>query len=703
MFSQSNSYDYKRYYKNILNILPFTGTYESTEGYKCIQIYVKTTKNDTLHIDFTNNKDDTGNEITENYNINNAEEEFIIHTKLKYFRIRITTSQTFSPSDPRIYNVSLSLIQMLGTDENGHIVVSTTIEGFIINHTESSIRVYDSSGASITVDTSGNLKTNKLLKSTDSVSIYDSSGASITVDTSGNLKVSKVAKTTDSISIYDSSGSSINVDTSGNLKTSKLAKSTDSVSIYDSSGASITVDTSGNLKTSVNNTVTTTFSPTSYDAFGRMRASNPYTLFDSKNVSKQSNKFTYCVSGTGQIPSYNSNTSTIGLTCNASGTGTGLVINESKCRFSYQPGKSLLIMTTFCFGSVTVGTPNTSIATQRVGYFDDDNGIYIEINPTGVFLNKRSAIAGLTESIAIAGWNGDSSLKTTLNFSKSQIFWIDLEWLGVGSVRAGFIINGTYYVAHSFHHANSITTTYMTSAQLPIRYQINSAGTGANCTLTQICSTVISEGGYEGASINRHVGTDTSGTLISNISTLNIDVPCCAIRIGTDPSGSILNSSDSSGTMYNSVIVPSQMSIFIGTKIGTDKNTQSILEYRLILNPTITYKPGYSWKKYSNLYTDDTSSTVEYLLQSDFSGNGINGAISSISGGIVINNGFIETRTSYGLNSPHDFNYQLGRIIDSYTSLTKYHSDVLVIALRLVYDGDVKITNAGVKIGWFEL
>jgi hypothetical protein len=700
MFSQSNSYDYKRYYKNILNTLPFTGTYELTDGYKCIQIYVKTTKNDTLHIDFTNNKDDTGNEITENYNINNDETEFIIHTKLKYFRIRITTATTFSSSDKRMYNVSLSLIQMLGTDENGHIVVSTTIEGFIIDHTESSIRVYDSSGASITVDTSGNLKTNKLLKSTDSVSIYDSSGASINVDSSGNLKTSKIAKSTDSISIYDSSGASITVDSSGNLKTSKIAKSTDSISIYDSSGASINVDTSGNLKTTISNTITTSFSPTSYDAFGRMRISNPYTLFDSKNVGKQNGKFTYCVSGTGQIPSYNSNTSTVGLTCNA---GTGLVINESKCRFVYQPGKSLLIMTTFCFGSVTVGTPNTSIATQRVGYFDDDNGIYVEINPTGVFINKRSAIAGLTESIAIAGWNGDASLKTTLNFSKSQIFWIDLEWLGVGTVRTGFIINGTYYVAHSFHHANSITTTYMTSAQLPVRYQINSTGTGAICTLTQICSTVISEGGYEGNSINRHVGTDTSGTLISNISTLNIDIPCCAIRIGTDPSGSILNSADSSGTIYNSIIVPSQMSIYINTTLGSSNNTQSIVEYKLILNPTITYKVGYSWKKYTSLYTADTSSTVEYLLQTDFSGNGINGAVSAISGGIIINTGFIETRSAYGFNSPHDFNYQLGRIIDSYTTLTKYRSDVLVVALRLVYLGQVTVTNAAVKIGWYEL
>jgi hypothetical protein len=353
--------------------------------------------------------------------------------------------------------------------------------------------------------------------------------------------------------------------------------------------------------------------------------SQPYTIFDSKNVGKKNNKFTYCVSGNGQIPSYNSTNSTIGLTCIS---GTGLVINESKYRFAYQPGKSLLIMNTFCFGGVTSNViPNTSICTQRVGYFDDDNGIYVEINPSGVFINKRSAIAGLTESIAIASWNGDSSLKTTLNFSKSQIFWIDLEWLGVGSVRTGFIIDGIYYVAHSFHHANEIEGTYMTTATLPLRYEIFNVGNlSASGTLKQICSTVISEGGYELGGSQQSIGTPITG--IKSLDTAGTFYPLVSIRLKS-------NSLDA-------VVVPSAVSALT---IDT-----SICEWRLIKNGTTL---GGDWASINN------DSQVEYK---------INGT--GISGGSVLAKGFItssnQSSSKIDLPKSEVLKFQLER--NSFTS-----------------------------------
>jgi hypothetical protein len=68
----------------------------------------------------------------------------------------------------------------------------------------------------------------------------------------------------------------------------------------------------------------------------------------------------------------------------------------------------------------------------------------------------------------------------------------------VGTVRIGFVINGQLVHCHSFHHANLITSTYMTTASLPLRYEIENLGTTASSsTLKQVCSTAISEGGYE--------------------------------------------------------------------------------------------------------------------------------------------------------------------------------------------------------------
>ncbi len=75
---------------------------------------------------------------------------------------------------------------------------------------------------------------------------------------------------------------------------------------------------------------------------------------------------------------------------------------------------------------------------------------------------------------------------------------MDIEWLGVGDVRCGFVVDGKMLPAHIFHNDNVNIVPYMTTASLPLRYEIKNTGvTASNSTLKQICSTVISEGGYE--------------------------------------------------------------------------------------------------------------------------------------------------------------------------------------------------------------
>ncbi len=689
MFSLKNSYDYKRYYNNNVNTLPFTGEYESVTQYSNILICAKTTQNDTLYLDFTNNQSDTNSEITDSYPVNNTEEQFVIVPKLKFFRIRVITNEPFFQEDQRIYNTTFHTAQILGTDENGHIVVSAEIEGIILDQNTSSICVFDSNHGSILSDGNDNLR----------VTVRDGNDNSINVDASGNLKISKLNKTNDGVSIYDSSGSSINVDASGNLKTSlydsngvglttdpsgnlnvsasisniALDKTTSSIAIFDSCGNSITTDSAGNLN------VTSSFNPVSIDAFGRLRTSQPYTLFDAKNVGKMNNKFTYGISGRGQAPVYNQNTSSIALTCDGSGSLAGRVLNESKYRCSYQPGKSLLILNTFVFGAATTTTANT---TQRVGYFDEDNGIYLEINPSGVYMVRKSSVIATTSEL-ITNWNGDQTLKTELDFTKVQIFWIDIEWLGVGSVRTGFVIDGQFRLAHTFHHANYITSTYMTSAQLPIRYEIISDG--AVGTLTQICSSVISEGGYEGRSFVRHIGTDSSANIF-NVSGSTF-TPVLALRIGKDPSSNIL---------YNSIILPAELSIFLNSNQTTD-----VISYTLLLNPTfVTPIPDASWNYYSNYATQDTSSTIQYYLNP--SGTPI-GVITN--NGTILNSNYIQTKTAVNLSDPKDFNLQFGRIINSIgaSTGTTYSSDIFVLAFNYMSAPTTQAVKIAAQFGWFEL
>jgi hypothetical protein len=235
---------------------------------------------------------------------------------------------------------------------------------------------------------------------------------------------------------------------------------------------------------------------TQNDAFGRQRISSPMTLFDSSHRYKDNGLWNTFTSGTA-TGVFNTNQGLVNLTI-----GSGIndeIIRETTKVCSYQPGKSLLIMNT-----AVMEAPKTGLR-QRVGYYGSDNGIYIELSGSNLNFVERTSVSGslMETRVPQSSWNGDQlngsgSSNLTLNISKAQIFWMDIEWLGLGTVRCGFVINGKFIVAHSFHHANIINSTYITTASLPLRYEIkNAAATSGASTLKQICSTVISEGGYE--------------------------------------------------------------------------------------------------------------------------------------------------------------------------------------------------------------
>lgn len=236
---------------------------------------------------------------------------------------------------------------------------------------------------------------------------------------------------------------------------------------------------------------------TQTDAFGRLRVSQPWTLFDSQQRYTIDDNFVSNTASSGTV-SYISTQASANLSVTS--TSGSYAARETKWVFPYQPGKSLLVLATF-----VMAPASDSNLRQRVGYFGAANGIFLELKDQ-LYIVKRSNISGTVTDTAVAqaNWNYDALMGTgisgyTLDITKSQIFWTDIEWLGVGSVRVGFIINGNYLLAHTFHHANLLTSVYMTTASLPVRYEIQSltGSAPAQSNLTQICSSVISEGGYD--------------------------------------------------------------------------------------------------------------------------------------------------------------------------------------------------------------
>jgi hypothetical protein len=234
----------------------------------------------------------------------------------------------------------------------------------------------------------------------------------------------------------------------------------------------------------------------STDAFGRLRSSTPLTIFDSSHRYADNNLWATSVATSG-TSTFNSDQGLVDLAVtSASGSQ---VLRETTKVFPYQPGKSLLVMTTL------VMAPAKTNLRQRVGYFGAQNGFYVQLDGSTLSFVERSSVTGsvVSSPVVQSSWNGDKLDGTgpsglTLDITKSQILWMDLEWLGVGSVRLGFVINGRFVLCHTFHHANLVASTYITTASLPLRYEITNTGaTSGSSTLKQICSTVISEGGYQ--------------------------------------------------------------------------------------------------------------------------------------------------------------------------------------------------------------
>lgn len=240
------------------------------------------------------------------------------------------------------------------------------------------------------------------------------------------------------------------------------------------------------------------------DAFGKLRVTEPYTLFESKFLDGNLNKV-WSTQISGGTLTNNDSLSQLELTITG-GTGS-YVIHQTLHRILYQSGKSQLILLTGTLSS------NANLI-QRIGLFENDIiSLTIPYEPyNGIFFEKSGdtfsiciAKNGVINRVSQNNWNidklnGSGSSMVNLDLSKSQIFLFDFEWLGVGRVRAGFNINGVTYYCHEFMHSNIVSSVYMKTPNLPVRYEIRSiGGTGA---LNQICATVISEGGRERSGFN---------------------------------------------------------------------------------------------------------------------------------------------------------------------------------------------------------
>lgn len=383
-------------------------------------------------------------------------------------------------------------------------------------------------------------------------------------------------------------------------------------------------------------TTSVEFTDVATDAFGRARMTTPYTLFESQHRYLENSKWN-TDTATGGTATHVPAESVVDLAVTT--TSGSRVYRETKRVFAYQPGKSLLIMTTFAMAS-----PKTNLR-QRVGYFSSLNGVYLENDGTYNYIVLHSQSLGTTTRIRQDAWNGDRFDGTgasgrNVNVSKTQILWMDIEWLGVGDIRVGFVVDGGFVLAHTFHNDNEQTTTYMTTAILPIRYEIENTGTTASAsTMKQICSTVISEGGFELSGFQRVIGTPI--TSVYTLTTAGTYYPLVSLRLKS--------------TALDDIVILSAISLLGSSNVGVNYN------WKLVTNDTIT---GGTW------VSAGSSSTIEYNI----TGTGT-------SGGETLASGYTSSTTqssqSVDIFKEALFKFQLER--NSFTS-TPYTLSLVVAA-----------------------
>lgn len=318
------------------------------------------------------------------------------------------------------------------------------------------------------------------------------------------------------------------------------------------------------------------------DAFGRLRVAEAETVFTFIPRTGKHTDFEWDESITGGASiTFNDNYSTIDLaTTTASGDKA---IRQTFRRFIYTPAKSNVIILTCNLGGAQTN------CRKRIGLFDNKDGWFFEHDGTTAKVVIRSNIGGSVTDYAVeqANWNfdtmnGNGQSGVTIDWSKAQILMFDYQWLGVGRVRFGIVVDGYLYYVHYANHANHQATLYSQHPHVPFRAEIENTGTTSEAgILKSTCFSLAVEGGERPVGKSFSIST---GTTEKSINTTETYLFSASLRT----------------TYYRHLIelISMQFNMSSGTK-------PTIL--RIYSNTILT---GASWSDVGDITRKDTSATA---------------------------------------------------------------------------------------------
>jgi len=416
------------------------------------------------------------------------------------------------------------------------------------------------------------------------------------------------------------------------------------------------------MKASTAGTLASGSTSTAVDAFGRQRVSEVYTLNDYKHIYAIDNNFVDFTASNGTI-TFNPNRSSVTLAVPA--TSGSRAVHQTKMYHNYMPGKSQLILSSVVMGAAQAGV------IKRTGYYDDHNGIFIEQDQTGslqlVIRSSTNGTGSITEErVKQENWSINTLLSGdfVLDITKSQLFYIDFQWLAVGRVRCGFVYKGSTVICHTFDHSNTTAVAYMTNPNLPIRCEVINTSTASTGSMEQICSTVGSEGGYMESGIAQALSSPSLRSLTSSAT-----MPVMAVRLKNSYSG-----------------LPNRAFVRV-TSVGAFTESQTV-QYQLVKLPASSSLIGGSWVSVGdNSVVEYNTTATSYGLTS---GSALLGGF-IFAGGVGGGNNIAGQQQTPGIDTRVNFIAQ------------NYNSDNSEIYILAVKNMTTSTTNIGGTIMWREV
>lgn len=354
-----------------------------------------------------------------------------------------------------------------------------------------------------------------------------------------------------------------------------------------------------------------------YTSKGRLKVSNPEVVFF--------NTFQYGIetdvwetsTASGGAATFDDTISAVAMSVGS--TSGSECVRQTINVQRYIPGRSSEL--TF---AVRLDTPVSGIR-RRFGLFDGSDGIYFEDNGgeyACVMINSDGGSPTI-DRVVRTSWNGDQlggsgSSGITSDPTKQQIICIDYEWYGGGQVIFSFIINGEKRVIHTFNTGNVLAVPWCKTPFLPIRLELkNTTGAAGTHYMYQGSNSLVVEGTSLRIGTLQNMLTPLAGITLT---TANTFYPALSIRLKS--------------THLKGVVLP------VSFQAASLDNTNVF--YKVIRNATLNG----TW-----VDMPDANAFTQYNYTST----------GAISGGIVLDSGFLPSGASSTIALPPTANYQVGR------------------------------------------